>query len=656
MATLKDYRDERLRKLEDLKKLGINPYPANVERTHTLQEVVDGFGALEGKSVTVVGRITGIRKFGKIAFVVLRDQSGQLQLFLSADKVAELKAADSQLGFEQLPLLDTGDFLEAHGTVIKTQTGEISVEVHRMRLLTKALRPMPAPHEGFTNKEERLRRRYVDMNVNLDVRERFVRRSAFWRATRDFLNDHGFVEVNIPVLEHTTGGADANPFVTHMDALGQDFFLRISHELPLKRLLGAGFEKVYDIGPRFRNENYSDEHLPEHVAFESYAAYEDYEDGMKLYEEMMKEVAHKTWGTLHFTNINGFAEINLDQKWPVVHYADIMKERFGVDVFNPDLAQLKKILKDNGVELDGDVNELRAMDSVWKLIRKESAGPFWLVHEPVAISPLAKQYPGDPRVTERFHPVIAGTELGNGYTELNDPLDQLNRFVEQQKLRDSGDAEAQMLDIDFVEMLEYGMPPACGWSYSERFFWMFEGVTAREGVPFPQLRHDIDETTKGIYPEVYASREGTVIGAASRPQDLTKRIVTVLQEDLEPWRAANAIANMNAILGNELTKEQLVSGDYFVTADGTGLPRNPQYPTIIMRAEPKELHKLYRKIRERNLKYSVFIKEMQDTSDDAKIAQEVGKESLNDVTFFGLTFFAPNELADELTKGLQLWK
>jgi lysyl-tRNA synthetase class 2 len=365
---------------------------------------------------------------------------------------------------------------------------------------------MPNKQDGFTNKEERLRRRYVDMYVNLEVRERFTRRSKFWQTTRDFLNEHGFTEINVPILEHTTGGADAKPFSTHMDALNQDFYLRISHELPLKRLIGAGFEKVYDIGPRFRNENYSDEHLPEHVAFESYSAYEDYEDGMKLYEQMMKDVAQATWGKLQF-RIGEF-DVNLDQKWPVVKYADIMRERFNVDVFNPDLDELKRILKENKVELEGDINTLRAMDSVWKIIRRESAGPFWLIHEPVAISPLAKEDPADSRVTQRFHPVIAGTEMGNGYSELNDPIDQLNRFLEQQKLRDQGDDEAQMLDIDYVEMLEYGMPPACGWSYSERFFWSFEGVSAREGVPFPHLRSELDEGTKSIYPEVFSSRKG----------------------------------------------------------------------------------------------------------------------------------------------------
>jgi len=502
MATLKDYRDERLRKLEELKKLGVNSYPAQSNRTHTLGEITKDFEKLDGHQATVVGRIMNIRGFGKIAFIVIRDMTGSIQLFLKDDKVEKLDAKDSQLGLEQLSLLDTGDFIEAHGPVVKTQTGEISIEVHKLRLLTKALRPMPTSQEGFTNKEERLRRRYVDTNVNPDVFQRFLRRSKFWEATRRFLIDHDFVEINIPVLEHTTGGADANPFVTHMDALNQDFFLRISHELPLKRLIGAGYEKVFDIGPRFRNENYSDEHLPEHIAFESYAAYQDYRGGMELYEEMMKKVAKETWGKLSFDNVGGF-KVNLDQKWPVVRYPDIMKEKFDVDVFNPNLEQLKKILAEHKVELDGNVNALRSMDSVWKIIRKESAGPFWLIHEPLEISPLSKQDPSDPRVTQRFHPVIAGTEMGNGYSELNDPIDQLNRFKKQQELRDAGDKEAQMLDIDFVEMLEYGMPPTCGWSYSERFFWAFEGVSAREGVPFPQLREEVDNITKSIYPDLH---------------------------------------------------------------------------------------------------------------------------------------------------------
>jgi lysyl-tRNA synthetase class 2 len=500
MATLKELRDERLRKLEELKKLGVDPYPAKANRTHTLAEISGQFEQLRDQPVNVVGRVVNIRKFGKIAFIVIRDQSGELQLFMGQDKVAPLDASISRLGFDQLPLLDSGDFVEASGPVIKTQTGEISVEVQELRLLAKSLRPLPTKQDGFTNKEERLRRRYVDMNVNQDVRERFVRRSRFWQATRDFLNQNGFIEVNVPVLEHTTGGADANPFVTHMDALDQDFYLRISHELPLKRLIGAGFEKVYDIGPRFRNENYSDEHLPEHVAMEFYWAYADWQDGMKFQTEMFRHVIKETFGTLQFKFRD--QTVDLAREWELWDYGETIKEHYGIDVYNCTLDEVKEALKKHNLEVAKSDNKARGIDKLWKNIRKDVAGPVWLINTPLFVSPLSKANPIRPETVERFQPVLMGSELGTGWSELNDPVDQLNRFLEQQKMREAGDDEAQMLDIDYVEMLEYGMPPACGWGNSERVFWTFEGVSAREGVPFPQLRHEIDPTTKTIYPEV----------------------------------------------------------------------------------------------------------------------------------------------------------
>ncbi len=500
MATLKELRDERLRKLNELKALGINPYPAEAARTNYNKEIIDNFQNLEGNTVTVVGRVKSIRKFGKIAFIVIKDNTAELQLFLKQGSVEELDADLSKLSLDQLPLLDSGDFVEATGQVIKTQTGEISVEVSALRLLVKSLRPMPTDIDGFSNKEERMRRRYIDTNVNNNVYERFVKRSKFWQATRDFLNNNGFLEVNIPVLEHTTGGADANPFVTHMDALDQDFYLRISHELPLKRLLGGGYEKVYDIGPRFRNENYSDEHLPEHVAMEWYAAYWNWQDGMKFMTEMYKFVIEQTFGKLNF-NLGGF-EVDLSKNWEQWDYQTVIKDRYGIDVFDCSLDQVKNALKANNLEVEKSENVARGIDKLWKNIRKDVAGPVWLINTPKFISPLSKENPDNPLTVQRFQPVIAGSELGNGFSELNDPIEQLNRFLEQQKMRDEGDEEAMMLDIDFVEMLEYGMPPACGWGYSERVFWIFEGVSAREGVPFPQLKSEIDSVTKSIYPEI----------------------------------------------------------------------------------------------------------------------------------------------------------
>lgn len=485
MTTISDYRDERLRKLAELKNLGINPYPAHSNRNAKISDILEHFDEYDQKTVIIAGRIVAIRSFGKLAFVKLRDYFGEVQLFMK--QAGEVAAG--LISVKNLKLLDLGDFIEAEGVVGKSQTGEISVFTNAVRLLTKSLRPLPG-RDGFTNKEERYRRRYVDMNVNPEVRERLVRRSIFWQATRDFMNQHGFIEINTPILEHTTGGADATPFVTHMDALDEDFYLRISQELPLKRLLGAGFEKVYDIGPRFRNEGVDDEHLPEHIAFEAYSAFEDYNDGMDFYEEMIKYVAKRTWGTLSF-NVGGF-EINLDQKWPRIKYADLIKQHFDIDVFQPDRAKIEQILKSNGVEIKPNQATPRLIDNLWKLIRKNSGGPFWLVEEPLSLSPLAKISPENPLVTERFHPVIAGTEMGNGYSELNDPLDQLARFKEQQSMRDQGDSEAQMLDMDFVEMLEYGMPPACGWGNSERNFWLLEGVSGREAVPFPIIKRKTD--------------------------------------------------------------------------------------------------------------------------------------------------------------------
>lgn len=500
MATLKELRDERLRKLDELKALGVNPYPAHSARTHGLDYISQNFDELENQQVTVTGRIKSIRKFGKIAFVVIKDWSGSLQMFWKADTDQTQDYGNSELGIQNIALLDAGDFIEVEGTVMKSKTGEISVSVTRLRLLTKSLRPMPTDQDGFTNKEERFRRRYVDMNVNQDVQMRFYRRSRFWRATRKFLDDHGFTEINVPVLEHTTGGADANPFVTHMDALDQDFYLRISHELPLKRLLGAGFERVYDIGPRFRNENYSDEHLPEHVAMEWYWAYADWRQGKEFMETMYKYVLQETFGTLQF-NI-GKHEVDLSKPWEEWDYASTIQARYNLDPFSCSLEAVKAALKTNNLEVAQTENIARGIDKLWKHIRKDVAGPIWLVNTPLFISPLSKANPDNPLTVQRFQPVMAGSELGNGFSELNDPQEQLARFVEQQGMRDNGDDEAMMLDIDYIEMLEYGMPPACGWGWSERVFWIFEGVTAREGVPFPQLRHEIDEVTKSIYPDI----------------------------------------------------------------------------------------------------------------------------------------------------------
>jgi lysyl-tRNA synthetase class 2 len=501
MATLQDYRNERLRKLEQLKELGVDPFPADSVSTHTCKDLIDKFDDLVGQEVSVVGRIISIRSFGKLAFIKLRDASGEVQLYLQKDEVAELNASAGTLGMKQLKLLDTGDFIQASGQMITTQTGEKSVGVRTLRLLTKALRPIP---EKLENKEERFRRRYVDMNANPEVRQRFIRRSKFWQATRSFLENEGFTEINNTVLEATAGGADANPFVSHMDALDQDFYLRISHELPLKRLLVAGFEKVFDIGARFRNENYTEEHLPEHNAMEWYWAYADWEKGMQLTERMIRYVCDKTWGTRQFILSSG-QQIDFgadDTHFERLSFVKVLQDQYDIDVFDSSIEDIQAKLKEENLEVEKVDNRIRSLDKLWKKYRKTLAGPVFLVDMPIFMQPLAKVNKNDTRLSEQFNLVFGGSEMCKAFSELNDPIDQLERFKEQQSMRDAGDDEAQMLDIDYVEALEYGMPPACGLGYSERVFWSLEGITAREGVPFPQLKREVDEVTRSIYPDL----------------------------------------------------------------------------------------------------------------------------------------------------------
>lgn len=503
MASLKEYRDERLKKLETLKSRGYNPYPAKADRTTYANDLKDDYTKLESSDQTIVGRIVSIRTFGKIAFIVIKDNSGSVQIFLRAGEVAESDSKEGIIGISDIGLLDSGDFVQASGKVGKTQTGEISLLAENIKLLTKSLRPLPS-YDGFSNKEERMRRRYVDTTINEDVYQRYIRRSKFWQSTRDFLNSEGFVEISTPVLENTTGGADAKPFVTHMDALDQDFYLRISHELPLKRLLGGGYEKVFDIGPRFRNENYSDEHLPEHVSMEWYSAYSDWEDGMDLTEKMVRKIADETWGTRQFVLANDLkVDLGKDgEKFERISFVELIKHKYDLDVLTCTLDDAVKELKKIGGEVEKIDNRSRVIDKLWKKLRVDIAGPVFLIDIPKYLQPLAKVQPGNTELSEQFNLILGGTEACKAYSELNDPIDQLERFAEQQKMREAGDLEAMMMDIDFVEMLEYGMPPACGYGHSERLFWLLEGVTAREGVPFPQLKREISEVTKKIYPKI----------------------------------------------------------------------------------------------------------------------------------------------------------
>ncbi len=477
---------EREEKITKLKSLGIELYPAQSKKEFSNKEVVDGFEQFSGKKVSLAGRIMAWRDLGKLVFVSIKDESGKIQLFFRGDLVKSFSKEEQRLGFEELKLLDIGDVIQAWGEVAKTKTGEVSIMVEEVKLLTKSRKPLPDQWSGMSDPDEKFRKRYLDLLMEPEKVERFKRKAKFWSETRKFLMDRGFVEVETPILESVTGGADAKPFVTHMNSIDQDFYLRISTELFQKRLIGAGFEKVFTLGPNFRNEGMDDEHLPEYYQCEWYWAFADYRNNMDLVRDLYRHLAKSVYGKTNF--ISHEMEYDLAKDWDEIDYKKSILEKLGVDIDQATDEEMLEVVKKNGVRLTGEINRQRLIDNCWKIVRKSIAGPAYLVNVPKFMSPLAKSKSSEPEITERFQPIIAGSELGNGYSELNDPIDQRERFEEQQAAREAGDEEAQMMDLEFVEMLEYGMPPTSGYGFSERLFWFFEDISAREGTLFPPLR------------------------------------------------------------------------------------------------------------------------------------------------------------------------
>ncbi len=483
MASFEEIRKTRIEKLDHLRSVGINPYPATCNRDFYLKDLITDFDnvSAKGEEVSLVGRIMSIRGQGGLIFFNINDGTASFQGLLKKD---EMKEAVFDL-FEKTA--DIGDFIEIKGSLFITKRGEKTSKVSEWKMLTKSLRPLPEKWHGLQDEEEKSRKRYLDIMFNPEVKEMVLKRSIFWKSVRNFLLNKNFMEVETPVLENTAGGADARPFSTHYNALDLDVFLRISPELWLKRLMVAGFPKVFEIGRIFRNEGMDAEHLQDYTQMEFYWAYADYNDGMKFVEEMYKYVAMETFGTLKF-KIKGF-DIDLDKKWEIIDFKEIIKRNTSIDIDSADLDEIEAKLQDLKIQYDGKgFNKNRAIDSLWKYCRKQIAGPAFLINVPVMMEPLAKRKENNTDVVERFQVLLAGSEMGKGFSELNDPIDQMGRFEEQSKLRDAGDDEAQMMDGEFVEALEYGMPPTCGFVFSERLFSFLMDKPARECQIFSIMR------------------------------------------------------------------------------------------------------------------------------------------------------------------------
>lgn len=491
---LSDLQDIRRQKADALRQRGINPYPTRSHRTHTSQQAIALFeteaaaGSLDDghtrEAISVSGRLVGFRHMGKTVFAHIRDGAGQLQLYIRKDVVGEETYADI------LKLFDLGDIVGATGILFRTRTGEVSLRVDSLTMLAKALNAPPEKWHGVQDVEIRYRQRYVDLIANAPVRAVFEQRSRMVSAMRRFLDERGYLEVETPTLQPLYGGAAARPFTTFHNTLGQTFYLRIADELYLKRLLVGGYERVYEICKDFRNEGIDRNHSPEFTMLEFYEAYADYESMMETVESLILEATVAVHGGPRFT-FRG-QEIDVTPPWPRKRLRDAIREGSGIDyVEHRDADDLLSVAREAGADIETGTVWPRIVDELLKqFVRPFQIQPIFLTDYPVELSPLAKRKVDDPSHVERFQPFIGGGEIGNAFTELNDPLDQLARFQDQQRDHEAGDEEAMPIDEDFVTALMYGMPPTggVGIGIDRLAMLLTDQPTLRDVILFPAMR------------------------------------------------------------------------------------------------------------------------------------------------------------------------
>ncbi len=488
MGELHEQIEQRLKKLRDLRESGIEPYGGYLEVTDYASDILSRFGKakreeLESEPVMtcIAGRIVAFRDFGKAAFVHIQDSTGKIQVYFRKDILGE--------GFSLVKKLDIGDILGIKGRLFRTKTDELTIEVGDFTLLTKSLRPLPEKWHGLKDIEVRYRQRYVDLIVNPDVRKIFEKRSAIIKATRDFLESKGFIEVETPMMHQIPGGATARPFKTHHNALGMDLYLRIAPELYLKRLLVGGYDKVYELNKNFRNEGISTIHNPEFAMLEFYIAYKDYHFLMSFTEELITHVAMKSVGSLRIPF--GDFTVDLTPPWPRIPLIDVLKERGVPEEAIRDHESALTWAYSEGIDIEASASHGKVLDEIFKeKVEPELIQPTFITDYPVELSPLAKRKKDNQELVERFELFIISREIANAFSELNDPLDQRERFLRQTEAWERGDEEAHMMDEDFVRALEYGMPPAAGEGIGiDRLVMLLTNAQSiRDVILFPQLK------------------------------------------------------------------------------------------------------------------------------------------------------------------------
>lgn len=470
--------NERLRKIKELREQGVNPYPHKFDKKQNVEECLK---SKLGAKVKTAGRLISKREIGKIAFCNLQDSTGKMQIVFQDKKTPE-KVFDFFTKY-----IDAGDFIGIEGKIFKTKTKQLSILVQKLELLSKAILPLPEKWHGLQDKEERYRKRYLDLIMNLEVREVFEKRAKIIDAMRQFMDKNDFIEVETPLLQTIYGGALAKPFKTHCDAYNSDLYLSIAPELFLKKALVGGFDRVYEITKKFRNEGVDRQHNPEHMTIEWYQAYADYNDGMKLFEELIKSIAKKLFGKLTFEHQGKKIDLN---KWTKIPLLDAIKKYLGEDISKiKNDSEAKKIAKKHGLD-EKAITKVNLADELMKLFREKLIQPVFLIDYPIELAPLAKPKTTDPSKAEIFQPFIGGMEIGRAYSELNDPKLQEQHFKEQEDERKKGNAEAMETDRDFVTALEYAMPPACGVGIGiERLTMLFANQPSiRDVILFPFMK------------------------------------------------------------------------------------------------------------------------------------------------------------------------
>ena len=626
MSGLDEVRAERIKKLELLTRKGVDSYVSTVGRTHTVEQVLADFDIFSsGKTkLTLAGRVMVVRGQGSILFAVLKDGTGSLQAVCKED----VMNVDDFALFTKV--VDGGDFIAVTGTLFTTERGEKSLLVTDWSMVTKSLLPLPDKYHGLKDEEERLRKRYLDLLTHDDERALFRRKELFWDVIRQFMKQAGFMEVETPTLEVTTGGAEARPFATHHNDFDMEVFLRISiGELWQKRLLAAGFEKTFEIGRAYRNEGSSPNHLQEFTNLEFYQAFADYEDGMRLVENLYKTIAREVYGRTKFTR--GEYTFDLSDEWVRLDYTSEVLRQTGVDLSVATETEIKNALTRLGVKYEGD-NLERLTDTLWKYCRKNIAGPAFLINHPKLVSPLAKEVPGKPGSTQRFQPIIAGTEVGNGYSELNDPLEQQARFDLQQQLIERGDAEAMMPDFEFVEMLEHGMPPACGFGFGERLFTIFEDRPIREVQLFPLVKPKLDTTP--------AKKEKEVAVVVIDTEKLT-----------EPWQVLNTVAHVSASFAARGGRNLFLE-DAAKTSDGKAVSMNIQHAIMIKTGT--DLGVVLKNLSP-DCTSTPFTADMLATTNDKKVIAALKEKTEAEVEYLGILIFGPRSVVEEYTKNFPLY-